>query len=158
MSEVREFRIDTPQQDLDDLHQRLRNTRWPDAETPNDWSQGLPLAYAEQLRDYWLNNYDWRQRESYFNEFPQFKAAIDGLDIHFIHCRSAETNARPLLITHGWPGSVVEFHKIIQPLVDPKAHGGNADDAFHVVCPSLPGYGRPQPGGVSKRLPKSGTS
>ncbi|HEY5647594.1 MAG TPA: epoxide hydrolase, partial [Pseudomonadales bacterium] len=127
--------------DLADLNERLQRTRFPDAETPDDWSQGLPLAYARELRDYWLNDYDWRAREAYFNRFPQFTTVIDGLPIHFIHYRSPQADAFPLVITHGWPGSVVEFHKVIGPLVDPVAHGGDAADAFHVVCPSLPGYG-----------------
>lgn len=138
---VRPFKISISDDDISDLKHRLTNTRWADAETPDDWSQGLPLAYAMSLRDYWLNDYDWREREAYFNEFDQFLTEIDGLDIHFIHQPSKVPGARPLLITHGWPGSVVEFHKVIGPLTDPVAHGGRAEDAFHVVCPSLPGYG-----------------
>jgi len=141
MSGIREYRIDIPDDDLDDLRMRLRRTRWPDRETPDDWSQGLPLAYAVELRDYWLNDYDWRAREARFNATPQFVTAIDGLDIHFIHRRSSHADAAPLLITHGWPGSVVEFHKVVEPLAEPAAHGGAAADAFHVICPSLPGYG-----------------
>ena len=141
MSEIRDFKIDVGDDDLDDLHKRLAETRWPDAETPDDWSQGLPLAYARELRDYWLNDYDWRAREAHFNSFPQFTTTIDGLDVHFIHRKSSNPDAAPLLITHGWPGSVVEFHKIIEPLADPTAHGGDAADAFDVICPSLPGYG-----------------
>ena len=141
MSEIREFRIEIPEDELADLRGRLERTRWPDAETPDDWSQGLPLGYARELRDYWLNDYDWRTREAHFNQFPQAVTEIDGCDVHFIHCRSPHAQAVPLLITHGWPGSVVEFHKVITPLVDPAAHGGQADDAFHVICPSLPGYG-----------------
>ena len=138
---VRRFVINTPDSELDALQQRLAATRWPDAETPSDWSQGLPLAYARELCTYWQNDYPWREREVYFNGFPQFLTELDGLDIHFLHVQSAETQARPLLMTHGWPGSVVEFHKVIGPLVDPVAHGGRAEEAFHVVCPSLPGYG-----------------
>ena len=141
MSEIRDFRIDVGDDELDDLQKRLAETRWPDAETPDDWSQGLPLAYARELRDYWLNDYDWRAREAHFNSFPQFTTTIDGLDVHFIHRKSSNPDAAPLLITHGWPGSVVEFHKIIEPLADPTAHGGDAADAFNVICPSLPGYG-----------------
>ena len=138
MSTIAPFRIDIEQAALDDLRQRLENTRWPDAETPNDWSQGLPLAYAKALRDYWRDEYDWRAREAYFNGFPQFTTPIDGLDIHFIHQRNANADAPALLITHGWPGSVVEFHKVIEPLAT-----GDGDPAasFHVICPSLPGYG-----------------
>jgi pimeloyl-ACP methyl ester carboxylesterase len=138
---VRPFSIRIPESDLDSLQQRLAATRWPDAETPSDWTQGLPLAYAQELCDYWQNDYQWREREAYFNGFPQFLTELDGLDIHFIHVQSAEAQARPLLMTHGWPGSVVEFHKVIGPLVDPVAYGGRAEEAFHVVCPSLPGYG-----------------
>ena len=141
MSQIEEFRIDIPQATLDDLRRRLERTRWPEAETVTDWNQGLPLAYAKELRDYWLNDYDWRTREAYFNRFPQFTTKIEDLDLHFIHRPSPNPDAMPLLITHGWPGSVVEFHKIIEPLADPANHGGDAADAFHVVCPSLPGYG-----------------
>ena len=141
MSEIREFRIDIAEAELDDLKRRLEHTRWPDAETPDDWSQGLPLAYAKELCAYWLEDYDWRARERYYNGFPQFTTRIDGLDIHFIHRPSPHAGAKPLLVTHGWPGSVAEFHKVIEPLADPAAHGGDVSDAFHVVCPSLPGYG-----------------
>jgi pimeloyl-ACP methyl ester carboxylesterase len=141
MADIREFQINIPQPELEDLQRRLEQTRFPEAETPVDWSQGLPLEYAMQLRDYWRDTYDWRSRENYFNGFNQYLTEIDGLDIHFIHVKSSNPEARPLLVTHGWPGSVVEFHKVIKPLADPQAHGGNAEDAFHVVCPSLPGYG-----------------
>ena len=141
MSEIRDFRIDVSDDELNDLRTRLAETRWPDAETPDDWSQGLPLAYARELRDYWLHDYDWRAREAHFNSFPQFTTTIDGLDVHFIRRKSDHPDAAPLLITHGWPGSVVEFHKIIEPLANPTAHGGDAADAFDVICPSLPGYG-----------------
>lgn len=141
MSEITSFRIDIGEEVLADLSTRLENTRFPEAETPDDWSQGLPLAYARELRDYWLTGYDWRAREAHYNRFPQFQTEIDGLTIHFIHCRSPHPEAVPLLITHGWPGSIVEFHKVIEPLVDPPAHGGDAADAFHVICPALPGYG-----------------
>ena len=138
---IRPFTLRIDQQVLDDLAQRLAMTRWPDPETPKDWSQGLPLDYAKQLAAYWQHAYDWREREAYFNQFPQIITELEGLDIHFIHLKSPEAHARPLLMTHGWPGSVVEFHKVLAPLVDPVAHGGRAEDAFHVVCPSLPGYG-----------------
>ena len=141
MSAVKPFRIDIPEQEIDDLRTRLRLTRLPEKETPDDWSQGLPLAYARELLAYWQSDYDWAARQAALNRFDQFTTEIDGLDIHFIHCRSPHAAARPLVITHGWPGSIVEFHKVIEPLVDPVAHGGSADDAFHVVCPSLPGYG-----------------
>ena len=141
MSTITPFRIDIPQADLDDLRRRLHDTRWPDAETPDDWSQGVPLAYAKEFAGYWADGYDWRAREAHLNRHAQFTTEIDGVDVHFIHARSSEAHARPLLITHGWPGSVVEFNKVIEPLTDPAAHGGRAEDAFHVVCPSLPGYG-----------------
>jgi epoxide hydrolase len=139
--DISPFRISIPEADLDDLRQRLRRTRWPEPETVDDWSQGVPLAYTRQLCEYWLEQYDWRASEGRLNRFPQFRAEIDGLDIHFIHARSPHQDALPLVITHGWPGSVVEFHKVIEPLADPVAFGGDAADAFHVVCPSLPGYG-----------------
>ncbi len=138
---VAPFVIEVPQAQLDDLHGRLSRTRFPEAETPDDWSQGVPLAYARELVEYWRDDYDWRAREAHYNRFAQFKTVLDGLDVHFIHQRSPHAQARPLLITHGWPGSVVEFHKIIDALVDPVATGGEARDAFHVVAPSLPGYG-----------------
>jgi pimeloyl-ACP methyl ester carboxylesterase len=138
---VHPFRIAVPEPVLEDLRARLRATRWPDAELVSDWSQGAPLAWIQAMCDHWANRYDWRAREAALNRFDQFITRIDGLDIHFIHQRSPHPQARPLLITHGWPGSVVEFHKVIGPLTDPVAHGGSADDAFHVVCPSLPGFG-----------------
>ena len=141
MSEITSFEIKISDDDLADLKARLERTRFPDEETPDDWSQGLPLAYAREIRDFWLNEYDWRAREAYFNRFPQYLTTIDDLPIHFIHCPSPHAEAVPLLITHGWPGSIVEFHKVIDPLVNPTEHGGDASDAFHVVCPTLPGYG-----------------
>ena len=141
MSEIRKFQLEVTDAVLDDLKKRLSMTRWPNKETPEDWSQGIPLGYMQELCDYWQHEYDWRAREERFNRFPQFITEIDGVDIHFIHLPSVHENARPLIITHGWPGSVVEFHKVIEPLADPTAHGGNAEDAFHVVVPSLPGYG-----------------
>jgi pimeloyl-ACP methyl ester carboxylesterase len=139
--EITPFRIDIPQSHLDDLTRRLRETRWPEPETVADWSQGIPLNYVRELCEYWRDEYDWRAAENRLNRFPQFRTEIDGLDIHFIHVRSPHADAVPLVITHGWPGSIVEFHKIIAPLADPEAHGGSASDAFHVVCPSLPGFG-----------------
>ncbi len=138
---IRPFEIAISDETLNDLKQRLANTRWPEKETVKDWSQGIPLTYTQEVSDYWLNSYDWRAREALLNKYPQFMTEINGLDIHFIHAHSPHPQARPLLITHGWPGSIVEFQKVIGPLIDPVAHGGNADDAFHVVCPSLPGYG-----------------
>jgi epoxide hydrolase len=139
--EIIPFRIEIPDADLEDLRQRLRRTRWPEPETVDDWSQGIPLDYTRRLCEYWLEQYDWRAAEARLNRFPQFLTEIDGLDIHFLHVRSPHEGALPLVITHGWPGSVVEFGKVIGPLADPVAHGGDAADAFHVVCPSLPGYG-----------------
>lgn len=135
------FRIAVPDAVLADLNLRLRNTRWPEAELVHDWSQGVPLKWIRDICNYWAEQYDWRNREAMLNRFAQFKTGIDGLAIHFIHARSPHPQAMPLIITHGWPGSVVEFHKVIEPLVDPVAHGGSASDAFHVVCPSLPGFG-----------------
>ncbi|MBV8180936.1 MAG: epoxide hydrolase [Mycobacterium sp.] len=139
MSELKRFRIDVPTEVLDDLHARLAHTRWPEAECVDDWSQGIPLAYTRELAAYWADGYDWGSRQAALNRFDQFTTEIDGLDIHFIHQRSPHEDALPLLITHGWPGSIAEFQKVIEPLVNPPS--GRAEDAFHVVCPSLPGYG-----------------
>jgi pimeloyl-ACP methyl ester carboxylesterase len=138
---VTPFRIDIPQEVLDDLRGRLAGTRWPEAETVDDWSQGVPLAYLRELCDYWADGYDWRATERRLNLLPQFRAELDGLGIHFLHIRSPHPDAFPVIVTHGWPGSVVEFLKVIGPLTDPTAHGGEAADAFHLVVPSLPGYG-----------------
>jgi epoxide hydrolase len=140
-SEIKPFRISVGDDVLDDLRSRLRRTRWPEAELVDDWSQGAPLNWIQEVCRYWAETYDWRRREALLNRFAQFTTAIDGLDIHFLHVRSPHPQALPLIITHGWPGSVVEFHKVIEPLTDPTAYGGNASDAFHVVCPSLPGFG-----------------
>ena len=141
MSEITPFTINTPEAQLTDLRNRINNTRWAEEECVNDWSQGIPLTYVREIADYWANQYDWRKSEQYLNTFDHFQTNIDDLDIHFIHQKSPHPDAYPLIITHGWPGSIVEFHKVIQPLVDPTKHGGKAEDAFHVVCPSLPGYG-----------------
>jgi pimeloyl-ACP methyl ester carboxylesterase len=138
---VRPFRVEVPDAALEDLRARLRRTRWPEPETVTDWSQGTPLAYTRELCRYWLEDYDWPAANARLNQFPQFITAIDGLDVHFLHVRSPHPDATPLVLTHGWPGSVVEFRQVIGPLTDPVAHGGTAADAFHVVCPSLPGYG-----------------
>jgi epoxide hydrolase len=138
---VQPFRIKASDDALDDLRRRLRATRWPEAELVDDWSQGIPLAYVQEVCGYWAEKYDWRERERKLNAFPQFRTNIEGLGIHFYHVRSKHADALPIVITHGWPGSVVEFQKVIAPLADPTAHGGDAADAFHVVCPSLPGYG-----------------
>ncbi|MCP4085617.1 MAG: epoxide hydrolase 1 [Actinomycetia bacterium] len=138
---INPFTIAVPDDVLDDLRRRLHGTRWPEAELVDDWSQGAPLAWIQDMCSYWADEYDWRAREAGLNRFDQFTTEIDGIDVHFIHQRSPHPEAVPLLITHGWPGSVVEFHKVIEPLVDPVAHGGAAADAFHVICPSLPGFG-----------------
>lgn len=135
------FEIRASDEQLDDLQRRLRATRWPDAETVDDWSQGIPRAYVQEVCGYWADKYPWREREARLNRFPQFRSEVMGLGIHFVHLRSPEQNALPLVISHGWPGSIVEFQKVIAPLADPAAHGGDPADAFHVVCPSLPGYG-----------------
>ena len=140
-SEVTPFRIEVAEADLRDLRERLQRTRWPESETVDDWSQGVPLAYLMDLCAYWAEDYDWRATESRLNALPQFRTWIDGLGIHFLHLRSPHPDALPLVITHGWPGSIVEFLKVIGPLSNPTAHRGDAVDAFHVVCPSLPGYG-----------------
>jgi pimeloyl-ACP methyl ester carboxylesterase len=142
MSEaIRPFQVSIEQAQLDDLHHRLANTRWPDEEAVDDWSQGTPLGYMQELCEYWRKHYDWRRWQARLNQLPQFKTTIDDLDIHFIHLRSPHADALPLVMTHGWPGSLVEFHKVIEPLTNPTAFGGRAEDAFHVVCPALPGYG-----------------
>lgn len=135
------FRIEIPDAALDDLRARLALTRFPDKETPGDWSQGIPLNYMQEIRDYWQNSYDWRTREALLNQFDQFVTEINGLEFHFIHVRSSVEGAVPLLLTHGWPGSVVEFQKALPLLTEPQNHGGDAADAFHVVCPTLPGFG-----------------
>jgi pimeloyl-ACP methyl ester carboxylesterase len=139
--EVDPYLISIPEADLRDLRERLERTRWPETETVEDWSQGVPLAYLRDLCRYWAEEYAWRATEARLNALPQFRTAIDGLGIHFVHVRSPQADALPLVITHGWPGSIVEFLNVIGPLTDPVAHGGTAADAFHVVCPSLPGFG-----------------
>ena len=153
------FALAIPQEDLDDLQQRLARTRWPERETVDGWQQGVPLAAARALVDHWQHRYDWRRCEAALNAIGQFKTTIDGLAIHFLHRRSPEPNALPLILTHGWPGSVVEFLKVIGPLTDPVAHGGKAEDAFHVVCPSLPGYGfSARPRGSGWPVPRIATA
>jgi pimeloyl-ACP methyl ester carboxylesterase len=138
---IRPFRVDIPEADLADLRRRLAATRLPERETVSDYSQGVPLKTVEQILSYWKTGYDWRKVEAKLNSYPNFITEIDGLDIHFVHVRSKHENALPLIVTHGWPGSIVEQLKIIDPLTNPTAHGGNASDAFHVVIPSMPGYG-----------------
>lgn len=138
---IRPFQFHASDEDLADLKRRIRATRWPDRETVPDDSQGVQLATMRKLADYWANQYDWRKCEARLNALPNFVTEIDGLDIHFIHVRSKHRNALPVIVTHGWPGSIVEQLKIIGPLTDPTAHGGKAEDAFDVVIPSIPGYG-----------------
>jgi pimeloyl-ACP methyl ester carboxylesterase len=138
---IRPFKVNVPEAELAELHRRINATRWPERETVTDESQGVPLAMIQELARYWATDYDWRKCEAKLNALPQFITEIDGLDIHFIHVRSKQENALPLIVTHGWPGSVIEQLKIIDPLTEPTAHGASASDAFHLVIPSLPGYG-----------------
>jgi pimeloyl-ACP methyl ester carboxylesterase len=139
--EITPFPIEVPDAELEELRTRLRRTRWPEPATVDDWSQGVPLAYVQDLCRYWAEGYDWPARQARLNSFPQYRTLIDGVGIHFLHVPSPHPGALPLVLTHGWPGSVVEFVEVIGPLTDPPAHGGDAADAFHVVVPSLPGYG-----------------
>jgi pimeloyl-ACP methyl ester carboxylesterase len=138
---IRSFRIEVPQQEIDELRRRIAATRWPTRELVADRSQGVQLATMQELARYWTTEYDWRRCEARLNELPQFKTEIDGVDIHFIHVKSPHENALPLIMTHGWPGSVVELLETVGPLTDPTAHGGRVEDAFDLVLPSLPGYG-----------------
>nr|WP_315598551.1 epoxide hydrolase [uncultured Cupriavidus sp.] len=138
---IRPLRVNVPEAQLTDLRGRIKATRWPERETVTDASQGVKLATVQHLAHYWSTGYDWRKVETRLNTLPQFITEIDGLDIHFIHVRSRHANALPVIVTHGWPGSIIEQLKIIDPLVNPTAHGGNASDAFDVVIPSLPGHG-----------------
>ncbi len=140
-AEILPFTVPVDGDAIADLKRRLTETRWPEAEVVDDWSQGTPIAWLREVCDYWANEYDWPARAAALDRFDHFTTEIDGLDIHFIHQRSPHADATPLLITHGWPGSVIEFHKVIEPLTNPTAHGGDESDAFHVVCPSLPGFG-----------------
>ena len=153
---IRPFRIDIPEESLQELRRRVAAPRWPDRETVSDRAQGVQLAKVQELVDYWATEYDWRKLEAKLNALPQFITEIDGLDIHFIHVRSPHANALPLIMTHGWPGSFLEFVKVIGPLSDPESHGARAEDAFDVVVPSMPGFGfsaRPQaPGWNPERI------
>ncbi|GAA1632244.1 epoxide hydrolase [Kribbella alba] len=144
-SEIQPFRIEIPQHEVDDLRARLANTRWPATPRVDDWSRGVPVHYLRELAEYWATGYDWRAQEAALNEIPQFITEIDGQRIHFFHQRSPEPDAMPLILTHGWPGSPVEFQQVIGPLTDPRSYGGDPADAFHVVIPSLPGYGFSNP-------------
>ncbi|GKQ33937.1 epoxide hydrolase family protein [Streptomyces sp. A012304] len=138
---IRPFRLDVPQSDLDDLHDRLDRTRWPAGSSPTGWAYGVPTDYLRELVRHWRHDYDWRAAEARLNAWPQFKTTIDGANVHFAHIRSPEPDATALVITHGWPGSIVEFLDVVGPLADPAAHGGDPADAFHVVVPSVPGFG-----------------
>jgi epoxide hydrolase len=141
VEDITPFRSAVSDADLDDLRERLRRTRWPEASTVDDWSQGVPLGYLQNFCAHWSEAYDWRALETRLDQRPQFRTEIDGLGIHFLHVRSPEPTALPLLLSHGWPGSFVEFLDVVGPLTDPASYGGNAADAFHLVIPSLPGYG-----------------
>jgi epoxide hydrolase len=138
---IRPFQVEVPQADLDDLHDRLGRTRWSDDLPGVGWSRGVPLEYLRELAEHWRTGFDWRKQEATINQYPQFTTTIDGANVHFLHVRSPEPDATPLLLLHGWPGSVVEFLDVIGPLSDPRAHGGDPADAFHLVIPSLPGHG-----------------
>ncbi|MCX5195634.1 epoxide hydrolase [Streptomyces sp. NBC_00249] len=139
--EIRPFRIDVPQADLDDLKDRLARTRWSAGPAGAGWERGVPVGYLRELAAYWATSYDWRKHEAHLNQFPQFTTTVDDADLHFLHLRSPHPGATPLLLIHGWPGSIVEFLDLTGPLTDPTAHGGDAADAFHLVIPSLPGFG-----------------
>jgi epoxide hydrolase len=158
-TEIRPFRIDVPQADLDDLQARLERTRWPDELPGVGWDYGVPLGYVKELTEYWRTGYDWRVWESKLNAYPQFTTTIDGQNVHFLHVRSPEPDALPVILTHGWPGSIVEYLDVIDRLSDPRAHGGDPSDAFHLVIPSLPGYGFSGPtheaGWTNERIAKA---
>lgn len=141
MGELSAFRLDVPRGEIEALQLRLAMTRWPEAETVDDWSQGVPRSYHREFCDYWANEYDWFTTQRRLNQLPQYVTNLSGLPIHLLHIRSKHEGAKPLLLTHGWPGSIIEFLEVIAPLTDPTRHGGDAADACHVVCPSLPGYG-----------------
>ena len=155
-TEIRPYRIDIPQSGLDDLAERLRRTRWTDPLPGAGWERGVPVDYLTELAAYWSTGYDWRKHEAELNAYPQYLTEIDGQQVHFLHVRSAEPAALPLVLSHGWPGSVVEFMDVIEPLTDPRAHGGDPADAFDVVIPALPGFGfsKPirEPGWDSRRI------
>jgi pimeloyl-ACP methyl ester carboxylesterase len=160
-AEIKPFRVEIPQADLDDLAERLADTRWPSELEDVGWSRGVPVEYLQGLADYWRDGYDWRAQEARINEFPQFTTEIDGQTIHFVHVKSPEANATPLMLIHGWPGSFIEFMEMIGPLTDPVAHGGDAADAFDVVIPSIPGHGfsipLSEPGWTSPRIAQAFT-
>ncbi len=140
-TEIQPFHVEIPEEQMDDLRRRIAATRWPSKELAPDRSQGVQLAPLQELARYWATDYDWRKAEAKLNALPEFTTEIDGVEIHFIHVRSPHENALPLVMTHGWPGSVIELLETVGPLTDPTAHGGTPEDAFHLVLPSLPGYG-----------------
>ena len=140
-SAIKPFRINVSEDDLEELRRRLARTRWPDELSEVGWRYGVPVGYLKELAEYWRTSYDWHKYEAELNAFPQFTTQIDGANVHFLHVRSTEPGALPLILTHGWPGSIVEFLNVIGPLTDPRAHGGDPADAFHLVIPSIPGYG-----------------
>ena len=161
MTDITPHRIEIDEEELTDLRRRLAATRWPESETVDDWTQGIPLAYTKEVCEYWASSYDWRRLENRLNDLDQFRTEIDGLGIHFLHLRSKHRGAAPLVMTHGWPGSIVEFLEVFEPLLDPTAHGGSEEDAFHLVVPALPGIrllrqaGR-RPAGASRGSPTPG--
>jgi pimeloyl-ACP methyl ester carboxylesterase len=154
--DIQPFTIAVPDEDIVDLGARIRATRWPVTWADPAWSYGVDTAFLRELCDYWSDRYDWRTHEATLNAFPQYRTEIDGANLHFLHVRSPEPGALPLVMTHGWPGSIVEFAKVLGPLTDPSAHGGDPRDAFHVVCPSIPGFGfsgpTPGPGWDTRRV------
>ena len=141
MTAIRSFKLDISQSEIENLRARLKSARWPESETVEDWSQGVPLDYHREFCDYWACDYDWYHTQDRLNNHGQFVTQIDEIDVHFLHIKSSHDDATPIIITHGWPGSIIEFLKVLKPLAEPIQHGGNAEDAFHLVCPSLPGYG-----------------
>jgi pimeloyl-ACP methyl ester carboxylesterase len=158
-ADIRSFRVEIPQPAVDDLRDRLARTRWPDELAGVGWSRGVPLGYLQELAEYWGGGYDWRKHEAVLNELPQFTTVIDGQRIHFLHVRSPEPDALPLIVTHGYPSSVAEFLDVLGPLTDPRAHGGDPADAFHVVAPSLPGFGFSSPlGGTGWESTRTATA
>ena len=159
MSAIKPFTLEIPQSDLDDLRDRLSRTRWPGELPGVGWSRGTPLGYLRDLAEYWRTEYDWRRHEARLNGLPQFTTTIDGANMHFLHVRSPEPDALPLVMTHGWPGSIVEFLDVIGPLADPRSHGADPADAFHLVIPSIPGFGlsgpTPEPGWSGRRVARA---
>jgi len=141
LTEIRPYRIEITSAEIDDLRERLARTRWPEPEPVDDWSMGIPLSYVQELAEYWARSYDMQRVGELLGRYEQFVTAIDGVDIHFLHVRSPHADATPCVMTHGWPGSIIEFIKVIEPLTDPTSHGGEEADAVHLVIPSLPGYG-----------------